>query len=543
MPCDHPEPKNPSEALDLERSIADTRCGKRPPDQNRYPYFPPDYEIPFLHIGTERQLFVDNFILDHLDGVERVFPTPDRPESPLLSVGELPWESRSNPHPAAALQDPDTGLFKLWYVQPLSDDPFGDSGMVLCYAESDDALNWVKPLSDTCLPHAEHQATNIVLRDSGHHIGLVLNRDQSDPERKYLLLYNPHDRARAEGKRTMSTVAASPDGLRWTEINADTPYRHHHYQRIIWDEAIEKWIAYSQYSHHWNFLHRKRQIGRQESADFIEWSPKEIVLSNDDQPNLSPDLEFHDMSVRKIGGLYLGIVGEFMAEPLWNQSDDRNWRDHAHACLGLYASRDGKRWSRVGNPDPWVDNRGPGSLDYGFVTPTVAGQLLHQGKVYIPYLSTPDKQHWFNAESNHVIVPGEHFQKAKAEWEALGQTLGQWPAHNRSIGALILREDGWARLEPKYERGRVITRQFVFSGDRLIVNADTDGGHLRVEILGPDFEPYPGFSADECTPIAQPNQIWHQARWQGDLRTLWNKPVRLVFHLAQAGLYSFEFGI
>ena len=69
MPCDHPEPKNPSEALDLERSIADTRCGKRPPDQNRYPYFPPDYEIPFLHIGTERQLFVDNFILDHLDGV------------------------------------------------------------------------------------------------------------------------------------------------------------------------------------------------------------------------------------------------------------------------------------------------------------------------------------------------------------------------------------------------------------------------------------------------------------------------------------------
>ena len=76
-----------------------------------------------------------------------------------------------------------------------------------------------------------------------------------------------------------------------------------------------------------------------------------------------------------------------------------------------------------------------------------------------------------------------------------------------------------------------------------MVNADTDGGHLRVEILGPDFEPYPGFSADECTPIAQPNQIWHQARWQGDLRTLWNKPVRLVFHLAQAGLYSFEFGI
>lgn len=55
------------------------------------------------------------------------------------------------------------------------------------------------------------------------------------------------------------------------------------------------------------------------------------MLSIDDEPNLPPHLEFHDMSVRKIGGLYLGIVGEFMAEPLWSTEEGRNWRDHAHA--------------------------------------------------------------------------------------------------------------------------------------------------------------------------------------------------------------------
>ena len=71
------------------------------------------------------------------------------------------------------------------------------------------------------------------------------------------------------------------------------------------------------------------------ATDFIEWSPKEVVLSINDEPNLPPNLEFHDMSVRKIGGLYLGIVGEFMAEPLWSTDKGNNWRDHAHAHLGL----------------------------------------------------------------------------------------------------------------------------------------------------------------------------------------------------------------
>ncbi|SVE30170.1 uncharacterized protein METZ01_LOCUS483024, partial [marine metagenome] len=88
--------------------------------------------------------------------------------------------------------------------------------MALCYAESDDCLHWEKTLSDKGLPYEGHTATNIVLHDSGHHIGLVLNRDQTEPAPKYLMVYNPHVRARAAGKATMSTVLASPDGLAWT---------------------------------------------------------------------------------------------------------------------------------------------------------------------------------------------------------------------------------------------------------------------------------------------------------------------------------------
>lgn len=539
-----PEPLSPTEALDLQRKIADTLAGERPLDQRRYPYFPPDYAVPFLHIGTQKQLFLDNFILDHLTDVTRHFPKPDRPETPVFRVGDLPWETRRSPFPTAALHDPEEGKFKLWYTNPLAEDAYGDHGQALCYAESHDCLHWEKPLSEACLPYQDHRATNIVLLDSGHHIGLVRNHDQSDPARKYLLVYNPHDKARTLGHHTMSSVAASPDGRRWTVISEDTPHRHHHFQRILWDEAIQRWIAYSQYSHHWNFLHRKRQVGRQESADFINWSPKEVVLSADWDPNLPPHLEFHDMSVRKEGGLYIGLVTEFMTEPIWAVGDTHNWRDFAHARLALYSSRDGKRWQRAGGLDPWADNRGPGSCDYGFVAPTVAGQLVYNGKTHILYNAIPDKQHWFNASPNAELTPAADFQAARHVWETRRKLTTGWPQWERSINALILREDGWAELRPTYETGQVITRQFVFEGDTLRLNADGSYGFIRVELLDPHFQPYSGFAAADCDPVVgNRDQIWHTVSWQGqrDVSALWNKPVRLRITLQEATLYAFQF--
>ena len=114
----------------------------------------------------------------------------------------------------------------------------------------------------------------------------------------------------------------------------------------------------------------------------------------------------------------------------------------------------------------------------------------------------------------------------------------------RAIGGLVLREDGWAKLKPTYEQGRVYTKQFVFAGDTLKINADCDYGFILVEILDPKFEPYEGFSAQDCDALhASKGQIWHTVTWNGktDVRTLWNKPVRLCFHLLESSLYAFQF--
>src|SRR4029450_9163884 len=98
----------------------------------------------------------------------------------------------------------------------------------------------------------------------------------------------------------------------------------------------------------------------------------------------------------------------------------------------------------------------------------------------------------------------------------------------RGVGGLVLREDGWALLKPRREQGRVLTKQFVFGGDRLRLNADCNFGQIRVELLGPMLRRDEGFSADDCDPIHNPdrNVIWHTVTWRGrsDVRSLWSRP-------------------
>lgn len=155
----------------------------------------------------------------------------------------------------------------------------------------------------------------------------------------------------------------------------------------------------------------------------------------------------------------------------------------------MYSSRDGKHWRRVGDNGPWADNGRPGSYDYGFLNDSVAGQLVHNGKTYIVYGARPEKQ-----RPNIKMATEASFSQAKANRARLVDALGTYPRIDYcSIGVLILREDAWAKLKPSYERGKVFTRQFVFEGDTLKINADAYGGYVRVEVLDSEFKTYKDF--------------------------------------------------
>ena len=551
---EQPERKSPTESLDLKRSMDDTWAGKRPVDKATYPYFNPPYKLPFTHIGTDKQLLLDNFILAEFDAVERVVVRPQKAE-PLIQYTDLPWERYHwTCVVAAALQDPDDGLFKMWYKTLVSGNTnFADGTRVaLCYAESEDALHWTKPLRSDCQPFEKETKTNIVATDFDNGT-IVLNPDRSDPNKKFLAVYNPGAETFKRGERVMSRVSASPDGIHWQVISDSSSFRHHHQMRVIWDDSQQKWLGYSQHSHAWSYNHL-RTIGLQESEDFIKWSPKKVILSSEWDPNLGPNVELHTMSIRKEGGLYIGIVDEAHGEHQWLHTPiESNQHDQFHTKAALYVSRDGTNFVRADGYQPWGDNGDPGSQDYGYCCHSVAGNLLHNGQMVIPYSAFPYKQRDTRPASTADHVPASSARASREHVEALtkhgignpmmDKVRPELPLQ-RGIGGLLLREDGWAKLKPTYEQGKVYTTQFVFEGNSLKINADCDYGFIRVEILDSKLEPYAGFSAQDCDPVHAPKgQIWHTVTWQGktDVRALWNKPVRLCFHLLEASLYAFQF--
>ena len=62
-----PEAKSATESVILLQKADDVQSGRKRPDSS-YPYLQLDYDLPFTHIGTDRQLFVDNFIGSFIHG-------------------------------------------------------------------------------------------------------------------------------------------------------------------------------------------------------------------------------------------------------------------------------------------------------------------------------------------------------------------------------------------------------------------------------------------------------------------------------------------
>ena len=79
-----------------------------------------------------------------------------------------------------------------------------------------------------------------------------------------------------------------------------------------------------------------------------------------------------------------------------------------------------------------------------------------------------------------------------------------------------------------------------FTGKRLFVNADADGGELSVEVLDADGGVIAPFSRENCSPASADSTI-QPVKWRGaeDLSAVAGKPVRLRFHLKSARLFAF----
>jgi len=70
----------------------------------------------------------------------------------------------------------------------------------------------------------------------------------------------------------------------------------------------------------------------------------------------------------------------------------------------------------------------------------------------------------------------------------------------RGVFRIVQRMDGFISIDTPYNKeGTVVTRPFVFKGNRLVLNIDTDAmGYTQVGFLDKNGKSIPGFSVDNC---------------------------------------------
>ena len=261
----------------------------------------------------------------------------------------------------------------------------------------------------------------------------------------------------------------------------------------FWDEVRCEYRAYFR-----DFRDGVRDIKTATSQDFLHWSdpvwldypgaPQEHLYTNQILPyHRAPDL-------------YIGFPSRYI-------------RGRGSLVEGLFmTSRDGRSFQR------WQE---------AIIRPGLNADRWSNRSNYI----------WWGLVETETGLPGA------------GRELSLYTNERYYRGAGVktrrytYRLDGFVSLHAPYRGGSVQTRPFTFTGTTLLLNVSTSAaGSVRVEIQDSLGRPVEGYEISSCPEIYGDGIEW-VVEWKkgADVSRLQGEPIRLLFHLKDADLYSFHF--
>ena len=444
-------------------------------------------------------LLIDDHWIASKSGVERTLHQPQKHASNPLIRGDDPWAI--NPYCyGTVMYDETASRFKLWYMSYNYGLPLAERTPIL-YATSEDGIAWDRPSLELVEFRGSKQ-NNILMTPYGHHDlyspSVLKDSRDPNPQRRYKMIWWDFPLGKREYQDDGMCVAFSPDGIHWNK-HPGNPVLHPRKQErsisdvmsVMYDHRANKFVAYTKgWADPWPAF---RQIVRTESSDFVNWSEPQVVLRHAFDET---DPQSYGMSVTQYEGLYLGLLSSYKKPG--DETID----------IQLAVSHDNRTWARVADQATFLPGGPAGSWDDGmlFCAPLIA----HQNEVLIYY----------------------------------GGWNGPHNVQQRSagVGLATLRTHGFVSLDADAHEGHVTTRLLSNAAGPLRVNAEAHGGSIRIEVLGENGKPLPGFSKDDCLPL-DTDGTDQRVRWktQASLPTS-NNDVRLRFLLRKAKLYSFRCG-
>ena len=477
-----------------------------------------------IDIGSRRELFVDQHLIETLDGVRLELHRPTRRE--VVFRTDAAWEGNGSAY-QSVFQDGDR--FLMYYRgghHPNSKayQTSKNSWETLCVAESTDGILWTRP--DVGIVEFDGSTKNNLILDkamveeirgSPAHTAVFkdTNPDCPDSERYKIVIL---------GRPRGLYLMVSADGFHF-RLKSDKPFAtdgaFDSQNLMFWDSVGGVYREY----------HRKFDQG-----------VRGIVTAASKDSGIFPKPEWLKYPGATEQALYTNQVQPyyraphiFMGFPM--RYNDRGWSPSMTALPGLeerqFRSKQSGRY-------------GTTVTDAAFMTSRDGVTFKRWGEAFIrPGPATKDT--WVYGDNFifwGMIQTKSHLEGAPDEI-SLYATEGYWEGESTSFRHYTLRQDGFVSATAGWKGGHLQTKSVVFDGTQLELNfATSAAGSIRVEIQDTDGNPLDGYSLADCPEIFG-DTIARTVVWKDDSKDvsiLAEKPVRLLFELKDADLYSFRFG-
>lgn len=452
-----------------------------------------------LELGGARQLFLDDHLVESVDGVRFELGRP-LDEGAVFQF-DRSWEGPFSGY-STVIQDGDRYLL---YYRGLPEAGGDNTNReVTCVALSEDGRSWTRP--ELGLFEVDgSSANNVVLAGeapASHNFTPFLDaRPGVDPTERFKAL------AGSEQSGLMAFV--SSDGLRWRGYGNGPVLTSGEFDSqnvAFWSEAEGAYVCYFRtwtgegYS---GF----RAVSRATSPDFLNWSePVEMTLGNGPPAHVYT----HQTSPYfRSPELYVSIGARFFP--------GRRVVPAAEAeALGVHP-----RYGSDCSDAVLMTTRGGAAYDRTF-----REAFLRPGI---------GLENW-TSRSN---FPALGLVQTGPEEMSLfvNQNYAQPTAELRRYS---MRLDGLASLRAPADGGEWMSRRLVVDGRRIELNfATSAGGGIRVELQDDAGRPLPGYSLEDCYEVIG-NDLARTVRWSSgaDLGWLAGRVVRLRVRMVDADLYS-----
>jgi len=459
-------------------------------------------ETGYIDIGSNRELFVDYYLIDNLDGTKLVLHHP-HDEGPVLKFDQ-PWEG---PFCGYCTVIKDREMYRFYYRGLPKVGRDGSSREVTCYAESQDGIHLTKPKLSLFMVNGS-KSNNVILADAApvnHNFSPFLDTRPDVPQSK-------HFKALGGTRKSGLIAYVSADGIHWKKLREEPVFTKGIFDSqnvAFWSESEECYLCYFRTwtkTDYGGF----RTISRTTSKDFINWTdPVKMTFGDKTLEHLYTN-QTHPYF--RAPHIYVAVAARFLpGRQVLNEEQARQlkvnpnyFKDCSDAVL--MTSRGGNVYDRT--------------FMEAFIRPGIG------------------LQNW-GSRSNYPAL--NVVQTGASEMSVYVQhNYAQPTAHLRRYS---LRLDGFTSVYAPYKGGSMTTKPFIFEGGKLLLNFATSApGYIKVEIQNIDGKPVSGYSLGDAEELIG-NYIEHPASWRSgtDVSRLSNQIIRLHFVMKDANLYSLQF--